>query len=258
MDSFSITLAVYLRLEEIKEICKRADGGGYFTDLILNLRVEELGTDLSLLSPPQTSFLTEASAPSDDWNKSFLGRFPTRLSCLSRGFPQELECIVCAEQKPFADVLPLSCGHCYCHDCLTSHFERSTSDEGSFPPRCCQAIPIGSAVDILSPDLVSRFRAKAIEFSTLNRTYCSRGTCSAFIPPLHISSDVGTCPSCEHQTCTFCKQTAHIGYPCPHDSDRQMVVAMAWHRGWKQCYSCKNMVERSGGCSHMKSATSLC
>jgi len=218
--------------------------------------MEELTTDLTLPSQPQTSLPEEACAPSDYWKESFLGKFPARLSCSSRGSPQELECIVCTEQKPFVDVLTVSCGHCYCRDCLTSHFERSMSDEGRFPPRCCQAIPIESAVDFLSPDLVSRFRAKAIEFSSPNRTYCFRGTCSAFIPPTHISGDVGTCPSCEHQTCTSCKQTAHIGSRCPHDLERQMVIALARHRGWKQCYLCKNMVERSSGCNHMKSATS--
>ena len=160
-------------------------------------------------------------------------------------------CTACQEDKHFFDILRAPCGHNYCRTCIAELFLASTSDESLFPPRCCrQPIPLSSANPFLHSDLVHTFTAKAVEFSTPNRTYCSRETCSAFIPPTRVVGDVGTCPSCRHQICTLCKQDSHTG-DCPQDTALQYLVSLAAENGWMRCYSCHRMVELGIGCNHM-------
>lgn len=85
------------------------------------------------------------------------------------------------------------CGHAYCIDCLRRLFEASLQDETLMPPRCCQTeIPLDLARLTLKE--IEHFNAKRLEYSTINRVYCSIPTCSAFIPPTLIVNNVGTCP----------------------------------------------------------------
>ena len=168
--------------------------------------------------------------------------------------PRKLLCVSCAEEKLFFDVLKVPCGHNYCRACIVDLFEASTSDESLFPPKCCrQQIPVNT--DFLHPSLISKVNAKCIEFSTPNRTYCHRETCFTFIPLEHIHGDVGTCPSCHHQTCTHCKQDTHRG-DCPNDPALQSLMELARESGWMKCYSCDRLVELDTGCNHITSATS--
>ncbi|KAK4085272.1 uncharacterized protein Triagg1_262 [Trichoderma aggressivum f. europaeum] len=75
--------------------------------------------------------------------------------------------------------------------CVASRlFKAAMSDESLFPPRCCgQSIPLGSNEIFLPAELVREYRAKELEYSTPNRTYCYRPSCSAFIPQQSIQGD---------------------------------------------------------------------
>jgi hypothetical protein len=154
-----------------------------------------------------------------------------------RSGPRKVTCTACQDDKPFFDVI--------------------TSDESLFPPRCCrQNIPVALANDFLSQDLLLKFRAKSIEFSTPNRTYCYRDSCSAFIPPSRIHGDIGTCPSCLHETCTLCKQDSHTG-DCPADTALQSLLDLATAEGWRRCNGCRRVVELNTGCNHITSVPHL-
>ena len=160
------------------------------------------------------------------------------------------ECLACMDHKHHFDIMEVPCAHGYCRACVIHMFEAAIADESSFPPRCCEEITVAVARDFLSPELVQRYEAKAFEFSTPNRTYCSTPTCSTFIPPNQIRIDVGTCPRCRHQTCTICKAASHTG-DCPEDPSHQSLLATAQREGWQQCYSCHRLVEIHYGCNHM-------
>uniref|UniRef100_L2GEN1 Ibr domain-containing protein n=1 Tax=Colletotrichum fructicola (strain Nara gc5) TaxID=1213859 RepID=L2GEN1_COLFN len=54
-----------------------------------------------------------------------------------------------------------------------------------------------------------KFRAKEVEFSTPNRTYCHQPTCSTFVPVEFIKNDIATCPRCVYKTCAICKGADH-------------------------------------------------
>lgn len=172
-----------------------------------------------------------------------------KLNIVPREQPMR-ECLACLEYKLHFDILEIPCGHDLCRHCIIHMFERSTEDEASFPPHCCQEITVTNAREFLSPELVRLYEQKVLEYSTLNRTYCSAQACSAFIPSNQIDVDVGTCPRCQQQTCTVCKAARHAG-DCPEDPTHQRLIQFARDQDWRQCHSCHRMVEISTGCNHM-------
>lgn len=70
---------------------------------------------------------------------------------------------------------------------------------------------------LLDPGVLENFEAKVPEFTSTNRTYCSQPECAAFIPPENIIGNTATCPNCESETCTMCKQSLHTGQDCHPD-----------------------------------------
>jgi hypothetical protein len=85
------------------------------------------------------------------------------------------------------------CNHVYHIACLKDLFMAAMRDESLMPPRCCrQEIPLLLAR--LTKTEMDSFEAKRLEFSTPDRLYCSRPTCSTFIPPKCILRGIGTCP----------------------------------------------------------------
>jgi hypothetical protein len=164
------------------------------------------------------------------------------------------ECVACTESKPTFDILQLSCQpepHAYCRDCLVGLFESSMTDTSLFPPRCCR-VPI-SLVDcepFLAPSFVERFVEKRYELSTPNPTYCSDPACGRFIRKAFYKHDVAKCPNCTRETCTRCNDGAHEGL-CPEDPTTQPFWETATESQWRQCSSCKIMVELMYGCNHI-------
>ncbi|OAA44586.1 IBR domain containing protein [Beauveria brongniartii RCEF 3172] len=93
-------------------------------------------------------------------------------------------CISCEEDVSYIDSVRCPCSHDYCRTCIASLFEAAISDESLFPARCCrQAIPLGLNQILIPAELAGRYRAKEVEYGTLNRTYCHRSSCSTFVPP---------------------------------------------------------------------------
>ncbi|RYO75013.1 hypothetical protein DL766_007819 [Monosporascus sp. MC13-8B] len=173
---------------------------------------------------------------------------------------QKRNCEACGDRKHFAELARAPCRHEYCRGCLGRLFENAMVDETLFPPRCCkQPIPLHQNLVFLDADVARRFRGKAVEFSTPNRTYCHDGRCRAFVPPsryVHDAEDGGSvaatarCGECGARTCTACKGAAHRG-DCPHDVQLQQVIRLAREQGWQRCRNCWGMVELNMGCNHM-------
>ncbi|RYO73876.1 hypothetical protein DL764_011042 [Monosporascus ibericus] len=174
---------------------------------------------------------------------------------------QKRNCEACGERKHFAELARAPCRHEYCRGCLSRLFEGATVDETLFPPRCCrQPIPLRQNLVFLDADVAQRFRRKAVEFSTPNRTYCHNRSCQAFVPPSRYAPDDGDergravaacCAECGARTCTECKAAAHGGGDCPNDVQLQQVIQLARDQGWQRCQNCWGMVELNMGCNHM-------
>lgn len=160
-----------------------------------------------------------------------------------------IECDVCTERKFNFDTIRVPCGHVYCRDCIIRLFTDSLIDESLFPPRCCrQTISLSRVRIFLSIAQIAACEEKFIEVNDPSRTYCSRATCSKYIPPTRVQMYVGVCEACNTRTCVLCKREAHDG-ECPDETEE--VLEMARERGWRQCYRCGTLVELSYGCNHM-------
>ncbi|KAJ5984142.1 hypothetical protein N7481_006241 [Penicillium waksmanii] len=95
-----------------------------------------------------------------------------------------LECVACGEQGIFFTMVEAPCSHYYCQVCLIQLFSASLKDESLFPPRCCRIpMPLEPVRTLIGPETSRRVEAKNIEISDTSRTYCSKQTCSAYIPP---------------------------------------------------------------------------
>ncbi|KAF6826810.1 IBR finger domain-containing protein [Colletotrichum plurivorum] len=161
-------------------------------------------------------------------------------------------CNSCLEKHSSTRVARCPCRHKYCGECLQSLFEAALTDETLFPPRCCgQPIPVDDVRRFLTPKLVGEFRAKEVEFSTPDRTYCHQPGCSSFIPKEFIRHDVARCPRCRNKTCVMCKGSSHQGEDCGQDAATQSLLHVAAENGWQRCFSCRRVVELDIGCNHM-------
>ncbi|KAK1992789.1 IBR finger domain-containing protein [Colletotrichum falcatum] len=162
------------------------------------------------------------------------------------------QCTICLDIFIRADMARCPCRHQYCQTCLRTLFESSLRDESLFPPRCCgTSIPINDYRQFLPSTLVTEFRAKEVELSTSNRTYCHIQTCSRFIPKEFIKADVATCQRCGQRTCTMCRGAEHKDQDCVQDTLTQNLLEVAAASGWQRCFSCRTIVELDHGCNHM-------
>lgn len=167
------------------------------------------------------------------------------------GDTREIQCVACREDKRFFDVIEGHCGHGYCKPCLQELFYQACRDESLFPPRCCrEPFELRDVQIFLTKELKDQFERAKGEFDTRDRTYCSRITCSAFIPAHSLEGDTATCSACGTETCTICKSLAHEG-DCPDDSALRETLELAVEQGWQRCCACRRLIELDVGCNHM-------
>ena len=160
-------------------------------------------------------------------------------------------CVACDICEKENEMVQAPCGDRYCKECIVNLFTISIKDEARFPPRCCrQPVPIDLVSTILDPELRQSFEKTAVEFTATDRTYCSRSTCSTFLPSASKESERAECLGCHQMTCTICKNAAHDG-DCPASPQHQALMELAYREGWKKCYQCKRLVELNTGCNHM-------
>ena len=164
-------------------------------------------------------------------------------------------CVSCGDEFVAFCVASVPCGHEYCQTCLQTVLRNSLTDEALFPPRCCrQPFDFDGIRRFLTPELLSQYHEKKIEFRTANRIYCSNLECSLFLHPENISVDEAFCPKCFKITCTMCKGPEHLG-DCPNDIGIQQVIVLAAQEGWRRCDKCSRMIDLKLGCNHITFVT---
>ena len=174
--------------------------------------------------------------------------------------PSPLSCVVCAEScdADFSITFPAPCGHSYCRDCLRTYIEKCCNDKEIFPPQCCRVrLPMNETVhNLLGQELADQFELMVAEYDDDDKVYCSNPRCSRYIRRSADGRENGSfrdvrCTACGHLTCRFCKYPHHETRRCgPSLADDQVKALGAIH-GWRACFRCKMMVERSAGCDHM-------
>lgn len=154
-------------------------------------------------------------------------------------------CFVCADEKASSELAATPCNHGYCGECLSALFKKSLADETLFPPRWFnRPIPFAEVEKFLAADVVDAFKKMQVELNAENRTFCSYKECENLTLRDESEDGLEICPRCCRATCLVCKN-AHPGYiQCP-------LLVFADEQGWKQCYSCRRVLELSVGCNHM-------
>lgn len=160
------------------------------------------------------------------------------------------DCVICADPIRGPEIRA-PCGHYYDSSCLVDLFRSATVDESLYPPRCCnQPFILHEVRRFLGEGLAKAFQTKALEFSTSNRVYCHRPTCSSFLGAATAAPHSYWCSKCLSLTCGQCKQATHAPRPCDTEHDHE-VLNLAEQQGWKRCPNCHHLVELSLGCFHM-------
>jgi hypothetical protein len=162
-------------------------------------------------------------------------------------------CVICEEHVAFFDVARLPCQHECCRACLMEMFEAATVGESRYPPKCCDEIsPEPENVRLfLSSEMIKKYLEKKIEWETKNRTYCSHKDCRKFIASEHISADLAVCPTCDHKTCTLCKEASHDA-DCPKDNELEQTLQLVKENSWRRCEFCGRFLDLMVGCNHIK------
>ena len=165
------------------------------------------------------------------------------------------ECASCFDEVLSGLLIDLSCKHSYCRSCFVRLVVSATSDEHSWPPRCCLInIPRSMILRHLSHKQLIEFSAKEKEYNTPTnrRWYCTNTKCLQFFQASNKNCDWAQCPHCKHQMCIFCRGPRHERtVRCPQDKGLQALLAEAQRQHWQSCPRCHSIIQISEGCRHM-------
>lgn len=222
---------------QLQAVMVRLSNKGEYDTLLVELAIATIG-------PHDTDAIIDFVTPLDAQNIKYIKAASDKTL---------FECTSCEDHFPAKYLVTTTCGHCYCGECLELVFNAAISDESLYPPSCCDqiAIPIEHAKRFLGRELEKTFEEKGVEFSTVDRTYCSDPACSTFIPPNSIHSSTAYCWKCEKATCVVCKASGHDG-DCPTDLELAALLKYAEEMQWQRCYECLSVVQRRDGCNHME------
>ncbi|KAM0278040.1 hypothetical protein ACHAQH_005409 [Verticillium albo-atrum] len=170
---------------------------------------------------------------------------------------EEIECVSCLDDFLPSALIKITC-HSYCTPCFHRLVTTACQNEQQWPPKCClNPIPNATTLAHIPSDLQTTFRARVEEWSlpAPDRIYCSRPSCSRFIPPSSVNhaSRTARCSRRRHPaTCTLCRGPAHpAAESCPSDLDAALTEALAADAGWTHCGACHALVEHREACQHM-------
>lgn len=166
---------------------------------------------------------------------------------------ETVHCAVCHDEFDVENSITLLCDHYYCRQCLNNHILAAVENLDIFPPRCCgfEITNIRNELEAwVRPGLLERLENMMLEYNTKDRIYCSDTKCSYFIAPQYVENSVARCPRCYRATCVKCRAVNHTAH-CRRDEAMEKILALGAEQGWKSCYRCKNLIQKSNGCNHM-------
>jgi hypothetical protein len=169
-------------------------------------------------------------------------------------------CTACMEEFIPSLLVPGPCSCKYCKDCLNDLFRSGCTNTQSFPPSCHgKPFRINIYGDLLIKDVLDRYKAVELEFSTKKPLYCALPTCSTFIEDKDIvdAGHYGICQACLNCTCTLCRMmlSAHKftnQTVCPDEPQALKALrSLCKKEMWVCCPSCDTMIEKIDGCDHI-------
>ena len=165
-------------------------------------------------------------------------------------------CTGCFTKTHGLKLITAPCKHQFCHGCLRTMGCIALEDMYHFPVRCCsQEVPVKRVTATMSSLEKKNYESRWQETSVppLERWYCPQPTCGHSFPPQHTSTRSKLeCPRCRTVICTKCRYFAHDDRECVEDPGLHEVLSIARRQRWQRCYNCHTMVEKTGGCSHIR------
>ncbi len=170
----------------------------------------------------------------------------------------EIPCPICFE--PCSSTNPLirsdTCGHAWCHDCLSEYLEFQVSQH-RVPLPCPSSASYRACRFHLSQELVRKHLSHSPTIQKYDRldrlvqdeslVECPR--CNEIVeapaPPNPLDPDARHCPKCEHTFC-FLHADAHLGINC-----RDYRVTPLQFPNTKPCSHCGAALHKYAGCDHV-------
>lgn len=171
--------------------------------------------------------------------------------------PATYECTSCFDEVLSTKAVDLPCHHKYCSSCFSQLIFTATSNEATFPPKCClQEIPKKTMRKHLPHKALAQFDEKALEYAVAigNRFYCVSPKCANWIDTriARRKNGILECPHCAVKLCTTCRGPQHTSKEdCPQDYGLGPTLEQAERAGWRRCYRCRALVELTSGCRHI-------
>ncbi|KAL5201825.1 hypothetical protein ABZP36_036179 [Zizania latifolia] len=192
-----------------------------------------------------------------------------RVAPLADGDLPVFECGICFETLPILDLFHgLQCGHRFCLECMTTYIEGKVR-ERDVPIHCPEPECRYEKDGVLHPEHCK----KAIDFAAFGdwglrlaegaispnrRAYCPNRQCGIVLETTGEEKPAqAPCPACNLLLCASCgmEWTTGDGEGREHDCAKSLanvlIMKLADERRWKQCPSCRMMVERIAGCRVM-------
>nr|XP_027211482.1 potential E3 ubiquitin-protein ligase ariadne-2-like [Penaeus vannamei] len=179
----------------------------------------------------------------------------------------QASCPVCLAPMSPDIASHLSCGHTFCHDCWSKHFEVQITQGMSTGIEC-----MGNKCQVLAPEdfvlpLLTRPRLKEkyqqYAFADYVRShpqlrFCPGPNCNIVVQAKESRAKRVKCTSCKTQFCYKCGSDYHAPTDCETikkwltkcADDSETANYISAHT--KDCPKCHICIEKNGGCNHMQ------
>lgn len=207
-----------------------------------------------------------ATATLDDNDQTVTGANRPQAQEQAAATENETPCKICFTNLAAEEVIYINCGCLYCVECLNAHFRSGLANKASYPPRCCDRLPIDieAIQGFLNDENMIRYTMVQEEFAADRPLYCANRECGIeFIgdaTEIDVQGDnrMVICYGCALETCARCRELrdAHTDnegvIECPDSLALAEVKDIAEEKKWRRCPGCGFLVEKIAGCDHMK------
>lgn len=176
-------------------------------------------------------------------------------------------CPVCITSHRTDKFYCLSCGHNFCKDCWTQHFEIQigqgiSTQIGCMAPKCDIIVPEDTVLHLLNR-LDLRDKYQKFVFADYVRShpqlrFCPGPNCTIVVRSMDLRPKKAACNQCNTSFCFRCGTDYHAPTDCTVikkwltkcADDSETANYISAHT--KDCPKCHICIEKNGGCNHMQ------
>lgn len=180
-------------------------------------------------------------------------------------------CGICLDGKSLKEMVIFSgCAHGFCRACVVQHAKMELKHWRRPPscpePHCRTQMAVEQCEKLLSKELLEFFNKLLAEalVPERERLYCPYKNCREMLQREGGSESAAThvrCVWCKREFCRKCMVPSHAPWSCKAyqklPAEERVEDSLTLHRlaafsGWKRCAHCRMIIQRNGGCNHMR------